>query len=89
MLLGAHWSYWLALALTATLGALELLRRRRHSRIWLGAFLEQARRENDHAVEYRHDQRVHALQARLSRHLGVRQAFSAKTMARIERELRT
>ena len=88
MLLGAHWSYWVALAAAATLVALEMLRRRQHARVWLGAFLEQGNREDKHHLEYRPDQRVHAIQARLSRSIGKRRAFSAKTRARIERELR-
>lgn len=86
MLLGAHWGYWVGLGAVATLAALELLRRRRHARVWLGAFLEQGRRELEHGVAYRADQRAHALQQRLSRHIG-RRAFSKKMRRRIEEEL--
>lgn len=88
MLLGAHWGFWVALVGVVALGVLGLRRRRRHERAVLGAFLEQARRELEHQVAYRPDQRVHALQQRLSRHIGTRRAFSRKMHARIEEELR-
>lgn len=88
MILGARWQLWAALGAAVLLGALELLRRwRARRRLWLAAFLEQGRRELEHTVGYRHDQRVHAIQARLSRHLGKRRAFSASTRRKIEKHL--
>lgn len=70
----------------ALLFLLVALRVRRHRRIWLAAFLEQGRREHGHPVEYRVDQRIHAIQQRLSRHLGAR-AFSERARRRIVRHL--
>jgi hypothetical protein len=61
--------------------------RSRHRRELLAAFLEQGRREAEHQHTYRHDQRVHAIQQRLSRVWGKRKAFSPKVKAEIEREL--
>lgn len=48
---------------------------------------EQARREGTHHVPYRHDQRVAAVQQRLSRKLGPR-AFDKTLHGEIVRELR-
>lgn len=88
MILDAHWGYWLGLALALVAGGLELARRivlRR--RVWLAAFLEQARREKEHrGPRYRPDQTVRAIQQRLSRHIGKR-AFSDKTRLKIARAL--
>lgn len=74
----------MALALVGLLVFLRVVRRRR---AWLGAFLEQARREVLHPLEYREDQRVRAIQQRLSRVLG-RKALGEKTGKRIAKELR-
>jgi hypothetical protein len=71
-------------ALLATLVALRIRRRRR---IWLAAFIEQGRREDAHDVSYRHDQRVRAIQQRLSRHWG-RRAHGHRVKRRIEEALR-
>ena len=43
---------------------------------------EQVRREANHTVEYRLDQRIRAIQQRLSRRFGER-AFSAEVRAKI------
>lgn len=77
-----------AIAGAALLVALVFaLRHRRARRVYLGALLEQVRRENEHeGPEYRHDQRVRAIQQRLSRRWG-RRAFTEKTRARIEKDL--
>jgi hypothetical protein len=88
MILGAHWGYWLGLAVALLAGALEVVRRlRRRRRVWLAAFLEQARREAEHRLPYREDQRVRAIQQRLSRAWGKR-ALGVRLRRRIERELR-
>lgn len=55
--------------------------------VWVGAFLEQGRVENEHHTPFRDDQRMNAIQQRLSRHLGARSAFGPKTRRRIEREI--
>lgn len=86
MLLGAHWGYWAALAVAIVLGAAELVRRRRRARLFFAALLEQGRREVSHGVGYRDDQRVAAVQQRLSRTLGKR-AFSPDVRRQIERAL--
>jgi hypothetical protein len=82
---------WIPFAVVVGLG-LEFARRwRHHRRVWLGAFLEQARRELEHherGVYYRPEQRANAIQQRLSRHLGKRRAFSKRTRRKIEHELR-
>lgn len=86
--LGAHLGYWLALAVTLVLAGAEWARRlRRRERLWLAAFLEQGRREATHEVPYREDQRVRAIQQRLSRHMGKR-AHGERVRRRIKEELR-
>jgi hypothetical protein len=59
------------------------LRRRRAQRVWLHAFLEQQRREDNHDVPYRGDQRVRAIQQRLARKWGDK-ALTDKMRRRIE-----
>lgn len=69
-------------------GALVLAWRRwRHHRLMFAALLEQRRREANHDVKWRHDQRLNAIQQRLSRHLGKRRAFGDKMRRRVEAEL--
>lgn len=76
---------WSSIAVAIT--ALHHQRRRRQ-RIEMAAFLEQGRVENEHHSEFRHDQRLHAIQQRISRDLGKRHAFSLKTRRRLSAELR-
>lgn len=97
MILGAHWGYWLGLAVALIAGALELVRRgRRRERVFFAALLEQGRRELEvqgrpavrrHRPAYRPDQTLLAIQQRLSRHWG-KHAFSARVAARIKEALR-
>jgi heme exporter protein D len=87
MMFGAHWGYWLALGLSLVALALDQVRRaRRRRRVWRYAFDEQLRREVIHPLPYRPDQRVRAIQQRLSRSWGKR-ALSSSMRRRIEEEL--
>lgn len=61
--------------------------RRKRRRIEMAAFLEQGRVEAEHHTKFRHDQRLNAIQQRISRHLGKRHAFSLKTRRRLAAEL--
>lgn len=62
-------------------------RRRRLQRIELAAFLEQGRVEAEHHTKFRHDQRLNAIQQRISRELGHKHAFSLKTRRRLRAAL--
>lgn len=63
-----------------------LLARRRIRRLLFAVLLEQGRREASSPTPYRHDQRVAAVQNRLSRHIG-RRAYSRRWLKRILRGL--
>jgi hypothetical protein len=74
----------LAIAVLVAAGVRRHIRRRR---IWLAAFLEQGRVEAEHRLPFRFDQKVNAIQQRLSRDLGA-EAFRSSTRRRIEAEVR-
>lgn len=81
-----------ALILVGLLGAilalLFLRRWLRWRRVFFSALFEQGRRNATHPVPYREDQNVHAIQQRLSRHIGKRRAFSKKMHRKIVHEVR-
>lgn len=87
MIAGARVEFWIGLGVAMLLGALELGRRIRAARrFYLGALLEQVRREQEHTgPSWRADQRVRAIQQRLSRRWG-RLAFLAIVRRRVERD---
>jgi hypothetical protein len=81
-----HFLWWLALGgLLSALALLPLRRRLWLERVIFAALLEQGRREVFHeGPEYRPDQRVRAIQQRVSRSIGKR-AFSPEVRAMIEK----
>ena len=75
-----------AVALVASLGAWVHLRERRFRRLLVAALKEQDRREGISEVDYRPDQRLRAIQQRLSRKIGKR-AFADKSKKRIQERI--
>lgn len=59
----------------------------RAQRRLLGVLLEQVRREEEHRVKYRPDQRLRACQQRLARIIGQKRAFGPKWTERIKAAL--
>lgn len=80
----------LGLLVVVAIGALSIVRRRFvRRRVFFAALLEQGRREVEHGgPQYRHDQRVRAIQQRLSRMFGA-SAHSVRTRHEIERAMRS
>ena len=57
-------------------------------RIFEAAIVEQTRRETNSKTPYRRDQRIHAVQQRLSRSWGAKVAFAPEMRKRIEAALK-
>lgn len=74
-----------ALLLVGAVGGALFVRYSR-SRLFQAALDEQLRRETEHHLAYRPDQRQRAIQQRLSRKLG-KKAWSEKTLKRIKSEM--